>query len=126
MKMPHYDLCPDTGRGALMADFKYQTAICGRVVAIPYVVLGADGQLFIRAGYCWDFGSGPAIDTPEMVAASLAHDALYDLIKLGQLDNGHRKAADKYFRQLLKDYGVGWFRRNYCYWAVRLFGGGIR
>ena len=123
MKFPTFDFDPDTDTGTLIDGFDYETGITGTVAAVSHCLLANDGRLSFRAGYCWNFGSGPAINTPEMVAASLPHDGLYDLIAHGELDMKHRKDADKYFRKLLKDYGVGWFRRNYCYWGVRAFGG---
>lgn len=123
LKMPNFTLNPQTGMGTLRDGFMFPTSVIGRHVMIEKIVLTEDGSLSIGPDYKWDFGSGPAIDTPGMVAASLAHDALYDLIREGFLPNSDRKKADKTFRKLLKAYGVGMFRRTYCYWAVRWFGG---
>ena len=121
MRMPHYDLDPETRLGILIEEFTFPDCGIHRSdVVTDHIALFPDGCLVIRAGYMWDFGSGPAIDTPEMVAASLAHDALCDLTNAGHLPWYYRRKADKYFRELLKAYGVPMHRRWYCWAAVRL------
>lgn len=74
-------------------------------------------------GYRWDGASGPTIDTPDSMLASLVHDGLYQLMRNRKLDIGLRKAADKEFVRLLKEAGMPWWRRGYWYAAVRLAGG---
>ena len=74
----------------------------------------------LRTGYLWDFGSGPAIDTPDMVYASLAHDAFYELMQKDLLPWDCRKAVDRYFKRLLKQAGMGRLRRQWVYLGVRL------
>ena len=81
-----------------------------------------DGELRIFAGYVWDGPSGPTIDTPDFMRASLVHDALYQLIRLGFVDDDQRICADKLMRkQCLKD-GMSRIRAWWVYWAVRRFG----
>lgn len=110
--------------GVLRDTFVCQTPITGRLAAIHKVTLAKDGILWIREGYVWDFGSGPAIDTPEMIFASLAHDAFYDLMKAGQLPRGStRKQVDDFFRLQLLQAGASPLRAWYCWAAVRAFGG---
>lgn len=54
-----------------------------------------------------------------MVAASLVHDAFYELMVRGALPWSERKAVDKFFAQQLKDYGMPWWRRAWVYAGVR-------
>lgn len=103
----------------------FQTPITGYAARFleknTEVRLYESGRLTIGVGFVWDFGSGPAIDTPDMVIASLAHDALGRLADRRGLDGKFRKQSDKYFRQLLRDNGASWFRAWYAYIAVRAY-----
>jgi hypothetical protein len=91
------------------AGYKYQTAadftvhvpIIGHCVNTAYLRLTGDGTLLIRSGYCWDGASGPTIDTRNSQRASLVHDALYQLMRLGLLDARWRATADDQLRRLL-------------------------
>ncbi len=118
IKIPRYSLT-DSGLGRLDRSFTFKCPVIGQPCSTEYVDLMATGSLNIYTGYLWDFGSGPAIDTPAVVYASLGHDVLYDLIGQGKLPKRYRKTADVWFKQLLKDAGMGWFRRNYMYLGVR-------
>lgn len=89
---------------------------------VPLVELHENGSLIIRPGYNWDGPSGPAIDTSDTMEASLAHDALYDLIHRGLLARSFRKKADLLLRKLAIENGMPKWRANYFYVAVRLFG----
>lgn len=108
-------------KGKLLANKTFITPIipvCG--VSIPKATLNADGTLNIKAGFVWDFATG-AIDTPDMVIASLAHDALCKLVTKGLLPKSAQKDIDVYFRDLLKELGTPFIRRWYSFIAVRLF-----
>ena len=120
--IPHYRLDLVTGMGELLERATYITQVKGCRARHKYFRIDYDGVLVVSAGYQWDFGSGPAIDTPVMVAASCAHDALYQAISEGHIPKDCRRAADLTFREILKEGGVGVIRRNYCYLAVRLIG----
>lgn len=87
-----------------------------------WVELREDGYLIIRQGFTWDGASGPAIDTDNIMQASLAHDVLYELISRGLLARNARKAADEVLRRLCRRAGMSRVRATYIYWAVRLFG----
>ena len=76
----------------------------------------------IDMGYAWDGCSGPTIDTEGTMEASLVHDALYQLIRLGNIPLRKRKFADKLFLDLLEENKVNLIRRWYFYLAVRWFG----
>jgi len=87
-----------------------------------YVSIDLDGIVRISKDYAWDGPSGPTIDTPDTMRASLIHDGLYQLMHYG-LDHKHRKEIDELFRKLLLEDKMFRFRAFYYYVAVRLFGG---
>lgn len=114
--MPHYQLT-DEG-GVLESDYYAYTRVRGYRAQNATVLLTKTGYLLINSGYEWDFGTG-AINTPAVIAASLIHDGLTDLIREGELPKSTRKVVDKEYRRFLKLGGMGWWRRNYQYLAIR-------
>jgi len=78
--------------------------------------------LRIDRGFQWDGASGPAIDTPNFMRASLIHDALYGLGAKGLLPAGWRRAADRVLYLICREDGMSWFRAQYVWAAVRLGG----
>jgi hypothetical protein len=94
-----------------------------------WVHLTGDGRLTIQRGYCWDGASGPTLDTPSTMRASLVHDALYQLLRERKLPPTYRCRADACLeRIMLRDYKGDWPRwhafRVRCWgWALRRFAG---
>jgi hypothetical protein len=86
-----------------------------------WLTLDVDGNLTIRAGYAWDGASGPTYDSKSSMRASLVHDALYQLMRLGLLDQAFRAATDEIFRRLCEDDGMFGPRAWLWYHAVRIF-----
>ena len=119
MKMPRFDYDEKRHRGTLTENFGWSTGIEGHGANTELMFLDDRGHLVVRVGYRWDFGTG-ALDTPSMVAASLVHDVFCDLTNSGALPWSVRRKGDKLFKKMLKQYGVGWLRRGYCYRVVRL------
>ena len=117
---PDYDFDPRTWTGELREPFRWHTNVKGHSAHALFLELDEEGWLTIEAGYVWDFGSGPAIDTPDMVVASLVHDAGCDLTAEGALPWKCRRMFDKEFRRVLRKYGTPAIRRWYCWAAVRL------
>jgi len=81
-----------------------------------------DGALIIRSGYAWDGPSGPTIDTKTFMRGSLAHDALYQLIRQGYLSDNYRKSADDALRDICLKDSMNRLRAWWVYKAVRIFG----
>lgn len=116
--MIHYTLLPGGRTGYLESDFLTQTPIKGHTVERmdqPGIrcTLGPGGLLHIYKGTVWDYGSGPALNTPAMVRASLVHDAFCIMTDEGLLPWSVRREADNLFRKLLIKYGprgglLGW------------------
>jgi len=91
-----------------LGDWKYQTKIDLTIqtglkgcpeIETEYLRLRPSGVLFIRAGYAWN-GSNWTQDEKAMLA-SLVHDALYQLMRMGLLSRTvFRKPADALYRDL--------------------------
>lgn len=92
---------------------------------VGFVHLSAKGTLTIKSGYAWDGASGPTLDTPSTMFASLVHDALYQLMREGVLDQGFRLLADEILGRIMLDsYRGKWTRWHACrvhvwVWAVK-------
>lgn len=110
-------------RYQLIEGYSAQTEIrAERDIVTPYIRLNSDGYLMIAPGYCWDGASGPALDTRAVMRGSLIHDALYQLMRMEHLPQVFRGQADREFYSACIDDGMGRFRAQYLYRAVRLFG----
>lgn len=94
------------------------------------VRLELDGTLYLSQGFQWDGATG-AIDKvkhvlgigirEKIIRASCIHDALCNLIKDGELNIIYRKIADDIFREICKEDGMSWIRRQWTYYAIRGF-----
>lgn len=93
-------------RHQLEEDYEQWVAKDGIFPVLPggnkFVWMTIDGRLIIRAGYAWDGASGPAINTQSFVRPSLPHDAHYQLIRLGVLDESMRPAVDRLLARMLR------------------------
>lgn len=107
----------------LCEDFMYLTNIKGFEVDLEYLKLDVDGALTIMKYYAWDGASGPTLDSPASMRASLVHDALYQLMRLEKVTQDQVIVADKLFRKMLLDDGMGAFRAWYWYTGLRLANG---
>jgi len=85
------------------------------------VSLLRSGLLIVRKYFSWDGASGLAIDTKSNIRASCVHDALYYLMRIGELDIKWRGEADKLLRDLMLEDGALPMRAAYYEWAVRTF-----
>ena len=88
-------------------------------------------KLIIKKGHAWDGPSGPSLDTPDFMRASLVHDCLYQLMHFahgrhplnGKFSYKMKPHADKLLAEIAKQDGMTSFRANYVHMAVKLFGG---
>ena len=81
------------------------------------------GVLAIHAGYAWDGASGPVIDRPSVMRASLIHDALYQLIREGHLSIKFRDQCDRLFKRLCIEDGTNKFLAHIYYLGLKYAGG---
>ncbi len=108
----------------LVQDYRVTIAITGKTIDPGYIALNSDGELTVKDRYAWDGPSGPTIDTRSFMRGSLVHDALYQLMRLGQLEHeDHREYADDLLKQMCVDDGMWKVRAAWVHWAVRKFGG---
>ena len=107
----------------LTRTYSCMVPVIGHEVVRPRVVLMPDGILAVYPPYRWDGPSGPTLDTPSVMRASLAHDVLYGMIARGELPDNARKQVDQLFRRQLLDDKTWRLRSWWMYAAVRLFGG---
>ena len=118
---------------AYMGGYKYQLKeeyvtetgiVPSKPIDIEYIALTTQGSLTVKEGYAWDGPSGPTIDTPNFMRGSLVHDAFYQLIREGHLDEAnYRKPADKLLQKICIEDGMSEMRAWWVYEGVR-FGGG--
>ena len=110
--------------------YKYQLAesyIIRVGIQIPdiiisyYLSVSTKGNLMIKKGYCWDGPSGPTVDTKNFMRGSLVHDALYQLMREGLLDQKWREQADKELKRICIEDGMSKIRAWWVYQAVRTF-----
>lgn len=87
-----------------------------------FVHLSTDGTLLVKKGFAWDGPSGPTIDSGDFMRGSLAHDALYGLIRNGLLDVKWRGQADRTLYNICRKDGMSMFRAWYVYLGVHFFG----
>ena len=114
------------------SDYKYQLAEGYEVktlirpkadIETDFIDLDVAGNLLVKNAYAWDGPSGPIKDTPENMRASLVHDALYQLMRIGELNaRTHRKTADIQFLEICKEDGVSSRTANLWYRGLRRFG----
>lgn len=112
--------------------WKYEL-LYAHVVALPRVLWATDRSyetdylhlrgrdLFIKARYAWDGASGPTFDTSSTMRASLVHDALVQLTRLGALPPSAKNAIDNYFVVLCRRDGMGAFRAWLWRQGVRMW-----
>lgn len=108
------------GRKWILTDeaVKYYVDWPGELVGHKFLEL-ADGYLLIYKGYSWDGGSGPALDTANVMGASLVHDAGYQLGRMGILAMKSRRKVDRIMRKIMLEDGVTKLRAAWWYAAVR-------
>ena len=108
--------------------YKYQLAedyirhidLKGWPVETEFINLDVDGCLFIRHTYAWDGPSGPTFDTDNSMEASLVHDALYQLMRLGLLPRGFRNYVDNLLESICIEKGMWKFRaKTWCLMVKR-------
>ena len=104
-------------------------------ISTEFITLTTTGTLLIYSGYAWDGPSGPCkviagLLIPwlrkkylkTIIGGSLAHDALYQLIRQGHLRETDREDADIALREICIADGMCKVRADMVYSGVRLGG----
>lgn len=99
----------------LAADITFQTELRPvKNAETPRVMLTTEGLLYVREGFAWDGCSGPVVDRPKNMRAGCVHDALYLLMRAGELDHSFWPRADNEFGRVLLEAGnSGWLVNIY-------------
>lgn len=86
-----------------------------------FISLDVDGNLTVKEYYAWDGPSGPTLDTKTFMRGSLAHDALYQMIREDLLKvHDARELADKELRKICLRDGMWKVRAWWVYRGVRI------
>lgn len=101
-----------------------QTLITGLTVGRQGLYrLEKSGLIGVEKGFVWDGPSGPTVDTPSSMVASLAHDILYDMIREKLIAPSYRQRADAELYRICVKHGMWRIRAWSWYWSLRAFGG---
>jgi hypothetical protein len=95
-----------------------------QTIKTRFIELTPEGKLTVFAGYAWDGPSGPTYDSLNSMRASLAHDAIYQLMRMGLLEGVWRYYADILLDRVLEEDGMWKLRRWYWMRGVQWFAGG--
>lgn len=111
---------------ASLQEYVYQPpehlAIKGvRTISNEKIHLHPSGRLNIPQGFRFN-ASGPTIDTPDAIRATMIHDAFYTLSNQGLIPNESRRLVDKIFYNILIEDGMDPTRARVWYMFVRAFG----
>ena len=80
--------------------------------------------LTVEKGYAWDGPSGPTWDSKNSMRASLVHDALYQLMRVGAIPEAARADADDTLYNLCVEDGMFQWRAWSWWKGVRIGAGG--
>lgn len=103
----------------LIDDETVQTEI-DHNVATKFITI-QEGLLTVKSGYAWD-GATFAFDTATILRGSLFHDALYQLMREGELNRDkYRPIADLLLKKICLEDGMWKVRAEWVYFAVKTF-----
>lgn len=103
----------------VVSSYAHHTEIGECACEVGKIALFDDGLLVISEGYLWDGPSGPTIDTKTGMRGSLVHDALYELMRRGLIEQSWREYADKLLRDICLEDGMSKLRADLWYSSVR-------
>ena len=96
----------------------------GEAITTPFIKLSKNGRLRIKKGYAWDGPQVPIENDSANMRASLVHDVLYQLMRLGKLDHRRdRELADRIFVDMCREDGMAPVRAEWIHNALQDVGG---
>ena len=103
--------------------FEIDTGFIGKPHRSSFLSFYGFGKLVIHEGYAWD-GSSWSLDNKKSMPASVVHDALYQLMRMGYIDPEiYRDKADLLYQRMCVDAKMckwwAWLRYKALVW----FGG---
>jgi len=112
----------DEVKYSLVEDYEFYTRIRPpQDIHTFFIDLFKDGRCVVRRGYAWDGPSGPTVDTPDSMRASLEHDVKYELLRKGLIETKWRDIADKEFHETCLFDGMNQIRAEAWYLGVHEF-----
>jgi hypothetical protein len=90
----------------LTRPYQIQTGIIGYEISEVHFHMTEEGLLTVHALYAWDGASGPTVDGPDNMRASLVHDVIYQMIRMGVIPESYKDYADTTFREILLEDGM--------------------
>lgn len=94
-----------------------------RITCGLFLEITPQGNLYIKPGYAWDGCSGPTWDDKSNMKAGLIHDAMYQFMRHGLLDEDPWKnIADQLLYDIAIENGMNSVRAWYYKKAVEMFG----
>ena len=106
----------------VMAPFELRVAVYPKQpIMTNWISLTPHGMLSIVRGYAWD-GATWTVDRASNMVASLAHDALYQLMRLGLLGQDWRVAVNCVYQDLVLAHGGWTWTANLEYLALDRLG----
>jgi len=105
----------------LVEDYELDVGIPDHDVDHAFLRLTPTGRLTIRDRYAWD-GPSWSVDTLTFMRGALVHDALYQLMRMEELEQSYRRHADDLLREICLEDGMSSFRAWYVHRAVVAFG----
>jgi|SRR6185369_17069673 len=107
----------------LVEDYTVQIVIHPQQdISSEFILLSTKGELTIEKGYAWDGPSGPVLDIPSFMRASLVHDALYQLMREGLLPESAKEFADGEMKRICLESGMDYSLAEIAYKGVEFFG----
>lgn len=106
----------------LLADYVKLIDLYSHEIETPFICLSTDGLLTIQKGYAWN-GANAIPDTLHTIEPSLVHDALYQLLREGELHKDYREYADKLMRDMCYTLGAARWYAWVIYQGLRVGGG---
>ena len=107
----------------LAEDELFQTEFYPRkAIDTVRIKLDTDGRLLVKEGYAWDGRSG-WLNFKTTLRASLVHDALYQLMRMEELDHNDWRKADKEYSRVMKQDGAFKFNIKKDMLGLKLAGG---
>lgn len=92
-------------------------------ITTAFIKLSKNGRLRIKKGYAWNGPTLPVEPESSHMRASLVHDVLYQLMRLGKLDHQtDRELADRIFLQMCREDGMAPARAAWVHKAVEDLG----
>jgi hypothetical protein len=121
MKLNGLNIKLEDGLYHLQENYIFTVSHYNKYYKDDIVELDKDGVVTVFPGFVSDGATG-ALDTLDFLVGFFKHDVAYYLIRNGVLPKSYRAQADKQLYIDCREAGMPWWRREYVYWAVRLFG----